>query len=120
MWGPGLFGFRDLDDAQISHFRQFFTLARRLDVKGIVYVPPLHPRAVAFCERAKNLRALRTQQIEHLRARQASGLIAAVHDFTRVESLGGDASEFHDLAHPTAAASRRTLDLMLQPLPAGS
>jgi hypothetical protein len=119
-WGPGLFGFRDLDNAQISYFRQFLTLARRLDVKVIVYVPPLYPRALAFYERETNLPALRTQLIEHLRAWHAGGLIAAVYDFTRVESFGGDASEFHDLAHPTAAASRRMLDLMLQPLPAGS
>jgi hypothetical protein len=118
-WGPGLFGFRDLDAAQIAYFRQFLTLARRLDVKVIVYLPPLYPRAVAFYERETNLPALRTQLVEHLRAWQAGGLIAAVHDFTRVETFGGDASEFHDLAHPTAAASRRMLDLMLQPLPAG-
>jgi len=119
-WGPDLFGFRELDPAQISYFRQFLTLARRLDVKVIVYVPPLYPRAVAFYERETNLPALRTQLIERLRAWQAEGLIAAVYDFTRVEAYGGDAAEFHDLAHPTAAASRRMLDLMLQPLPAGS
>ena len=119
-WGPGLFAFRDLDDAQISYFRQFLALARRLGVKVIVYVPPLYPRALAFYERETNLPALRTRLIEHLRAWQADGLIAAVHDFTRVESFGGAAAEFHDLAHPTAAASRRMLDLMLQPRPAGS
>ena len=119
-WGPGLFAFRDLDPAQISYFRQFLALARHLDVKVIVYVPPLYPRAVAFYERETNLPALRAQLIEHLRAWQAGGLIAAVHDFTRVESFGGAAAEFHDLAHPTAAASRRMLDLMLLPLPAGS
>jgi len=79
-----------------------------------------HPRAVAFYERETNLPALRAQLVEHLRAWQAGGLIAAVHDFTRVESFGGAAAEFHDLAHPTAAASRRMLDLMLQPLPARS
>jgi hypothetical protein len=119
-WGPSLYGFRDLDEAQISYFRQFLTLARRLDVKIIVYVPPLYPRAFAFYERETNLPALRAQLVEHLRAWQADGLIAAVHDFTRVESFGGDAAEFHDLAHPTAAASRRMLDLMLRPLPVGS
>lgn len=119
-WGPGLFGFRDLDDAQMSYFRQFLTLARRLDVTVIVYVPPLYPRALAFYERETNLPALRMQLVQHLHAWQADGLIAAVHDFTRVESFGGAAAEFHDLAHPTAAASRRMLDLMLQPRPAGS
>jgi hypothetical protein len=75
---------------------------------------------VAFYERETNLPALRTQLVEHLRAWQAGGLIAAVHDFTRVESFGGDASEFHDLAHPTTAASRHMLDLMLRSLPSGS
>ena len=117
-WGPGLYGFRELDETQISYFRQFLTLARRLGVKVIVYLPPLYPRAVAFYERETNLPALRTRLVEHLRAWQADGLIAAVHDFTRVESFGGAAAEFHDLAHPTAAASRRMLDLMLQPRPA--
>ena len=119
-WRPDLFGFRDLDPAQIAYFRQFLELARRLDVTVIVYVPPLYPRAVAFYERETNLPALRAQLVEHLRAWQADGLIAAVHDFTRVESFGGNAAEFHDLAHPTAAASRRMLDLMLQSQPAGS
>ena len=57
-WGPALFGFRDLDETQISYFRQFLTLARRLGVKVIVYVPPLYPRAVAFYERETNLPAL--------------------------------------------------------------
>jgi len=118
-WGQGLFGFRDLDDAQISYSRQFLMLARRLDVKVIVYVPPLYPRAVAFYGRETSLPALRTQLVEHLRAWQAGGLIAAVHDFTRVESFGCDTSEFHDLAHHTEAASRRMLDLMLRPLPQG-
>ena len=119
-WGPGLFDFRDLDPTQISYFRQFLALAGRLDVKVIVYLPPLYPRAVAFYERETNLAALRTQLVEHLRAWQADGLIAAVHDFTRVESFGGDAAEFHDLANPTAAASSRMLDLILRSLPAGS
>jgi hypothetical protein len=119
-WGPGLFGFRNLDDAQISYFRQFLTLARHLNVKVIVYLPPLYPRAVAFYERETNLPALRTKLLEHLRAWQAEGLIAVVYDFTRLESFGGEAAEFHDLAHPTAAASRRMLDLILRSLPAGS
>lgn len=119
-WGPGLFDFRDLDPTQISYFRQFLALAGRLDVKVIVYLPPLYPRAVAFYERETNLPALRTQLVGHLRAWQADGLIAAVHDFTRVESFGGNAAEFHDLAHPTAAASSRMLDLILRSLPAGS
>jgi len=119
-WGPGLFGFRDLDDTQISYFRGFLTLARRLGVKVIVYVPPLYPRAMAFYERETNLPALTTKLLEHLRDWQAEGLIAAVHDFSHVESFGGNASEFHDLAHPTAEASRRMLDLMLRPMPAGS
>jgi hypothetical protein len=119
-WGPALYAFRDLDVTQISYFRQFLTLARRLGVKVIVYVPPLYPRAVAFYERETNLPSLRTKLLEHLGAWQAEGLIATVHDFTRVESFGGNASEFHDLAHPTAEASRRMLDRMLRPLPAGS
>lgn len=119
-WGPGLFGFRALDTVQVGYFREFLALARRLDVKVIVYLPPLYPRAVAFYERETNLPALRAQLVERLRAWQADGLIAAVHDFTRVEAYGGTAAEFHDLAHPTAAASRRMLDLMLRPAPAGS
>jgi hypothetical protein len=119
-WGPGLFAFRDLDDTQMSYFRGFLMLARRLGVKVIVYMPPLYPRAMAFYERETNLPALNTKLLEHLRAWQAEGLIAAVHDFSYVESFGGNASEFHDLAHPTAEASRRMLDLMLAPLPAGS
>ena len=119
-WGPGLYGFHELDETQISYFQRFLTLAGRLDIRVIVYMPPLYPRAVAFYERETNLPALRTTLLEHLRAWQAEGLIAAVYDFTYVESFGGDASEFHDLAHPTAAASRRMLDLMLRPLPAGS
>jgi hypothetical protein len=118
-WGPGLFGFRDLDRAQISYFHQFLSLARRLGVKVIVYVPPLYPRAVALYERETNLPALRTKLLELLRGFQAEGLTAAVYDFTHVEAYGGNASEFHDLAHPTAAASRRMLDLMLRSLPPG-
>ncbi len=118
-WGLDLFRFPDLDDAQLSYFRQFLALARRLGATVIVYVPPLYPRAVALYERETNLPALRTALLERLRAWQAEGLIAAVHDFTRLESFGGEASEFHDLAHPTAKASRRMLDLMLPPpLPA--
>jgi hypothetical protein len=119
-WGPGLYGFQELDEPQISYFQRFLTLAGRLDIRVIVYMPPLYPRAVAFYERETNLPALRTKLLEHLRAWQAEGLIAAVYDFSHVEAYGGDASEFHDLAHPTAAASRRMLDLMLRPLPAGS
>jgi len=119
-WGPGLFRFRALDETQLSHFRQFIALARRLDIAVIVYVPPLHPRAAAFYERETNLPALRTTLLERLRVWQAEGLIAAVHDFTRLESFGGEASEFHDLAHPTVEAARRMLDLMLRPRPAGS
>ncbi len=119
-WGPGLFSFRELDDTQISYFRRFLTLARRLGVKVIVYMPPLYPRAQAFYERETNLPALRTKLLEHLHAWQAEGLIVAVHDFTHVEFFGGNASEFHDLAHPTAEASRRMLDLMLRPLLTGS
>ncbi len=119
-WGPGLFSFRELDDAQISYFHQFLTLAQRLGVKVVVYVPPLHPRAMAFYERETNLPALRMKLIDDLRAWRAEGLIASVYDFSRLESFGGEASEFHDLAHPTAAASGRMVDLMLRPPPAGS
>jgi hypothetical protein len=54
-WGPDLFAFRDLDDTQLSYFRQFLAVARRMDIKVIVYVPPLYPRAVAFYERETNL-----------------------------------------------------------------
>jgi hypothetical protein len=119
-WGPGLYAFRDLDEAQMSYFSQFLALARRLGVTVIVYVPPLYPRAAAFYERETNLPALRASLLERLRAWQALGLIAAVHDFTRVESFGGNASDFHDLAHPTAEASRRMLDRILQPLAVAS
>jgi hypothetical protein len=119
-WGPGLFGFRDLDNTQISYFRAFLTLARRLGIKVIVYMPPLYPRALAFYERETNLPSLRTKLLEHLRAWQAEGLIAAVHDFSHVEYFGGAAAEFHDLAHTTAEASRRMLDLMLGPPRGGS
>ena len=114
-WGPDLFRFPALDEAQIFHFRQFLELARRLTVKVIVYIPPLHPRAVALYERETNLPALRTELLEHLRIWQAEGLVANVHDFTRLASFGGEASEFHDLAHPTAEASRRMLDIILRP-----
>lgn len=119
-WGPGLYAFQHLDQTQMSYFRQFLVLARRLGVAVIVYVPPLYPRAVAFYERETNLVALRSSLLDRLRAWHAEGLIAAVHDFTRVESFGGNASEFHDLAHPTAEASRRMLDRILRPLPFGS
>jgi len=112
-WGPDLFRFRALDPAQLSHFRDFLALAHRLDIKVIVYVPPLYPRAVAFYEKEANLLSLRADLLERLRAWQAEGLIAAVHDFTRLDSFGGNATEFHDLAHPTVEASRRMLDLML-------
>jgi hypothetical protein len=117
-WGPGLYAFQDLDPAQISYFGQFLSLAQRLGVKVIVYLPPLHPRALAFYERETNLPALRTRLLDRLRGWQTEGLLAAVYDFTRVESFGGNASEFHDLAHPTAEASRRMLDRILaSPLP---
>jgi len=114
-WGPELFGFRDLDNAQIGYFHRFLTLAQRLGVKVIVYVPPLYPRALAFYERETNFPALRTKLLGQLDSWRGQGLIAAVHDFAHVESFGGRASEFHDLAHPTEAASRRMLDLMLPP-----
>jgi len=119
-WGPGLYSFQELDEPQMAYFQQFLSLAGRLDIRVIVYMPPLYPRAVAFYERETNLPALRTKLLERLRAWQAEGLVAAVYDFTRVEAYGGDPSEFHDLAHPTAAASRRMLDVMLRPLPTGS
>ena len=64
-------------------------------------------------ERDTNLPALRMKLIGYLRSRQAEGLIAGVHDFSHLDAFGGAASEFHDLAHPTAAAARRMLDLML-------
>jgi hypothetical protein len=118
-WSPGVYAFPDLDARQMSLFHRFLALARRLDVKVIVYVPPLYPRAVALYERESNLPALRAKLLERLHAWQAQGLIVAVHDFTRVESFGGHAQEFHDLAHPTAEASRRMLDLMLRPRRAG-
>ena len=105
---------------QISYFHRFLALAGRLDIRVIVYMPPLFPRAVTFYERETNLPALRAKLLEQLRAWQTEGLIAAVYDFSHVEAYGGDASEFHDLAHPTAAASRRMLEFMLRPLPAGS
>jgi hypothetical protein len=114
-WGRGLYAFERLDETQMSYFRQFLALARRLHVKVIVYLPPLYPRAVALYERETNLLALRAQLMEHLRAWQGEGLVAAVHDFTRIESFGGQAAEFHDLAHPSADASRRMLDLLLGP-----
>jgi hypothetical protein len=118
-WGPGLYAFQDLDAAQMSYFHRFLSLAQRLGVKVIVYVPPLHPRAMAFYERETNLPALRTRLLDRLHGWQAEGLVTSVYDFTRVESFGGNASEFHDLAHPTAAASRRMLDRILaSPLPA--
>src|SRR5262245_9503230 len=119
-WGRGLFAFERLDETQMSYFRQFLLLARRLGVKVIVYLPPLHPRAVALYDRETNLPALRAKLIEQLHAWHGEDLIAAVHDFTRVESFGGRSAEFHDLAHPTADASRRMLDLLLGPPPARS
>ncbi|HXJ84684.1 MAG TPA: hypothetical protein VMS64_39085 [Candidatus Methylomirabilis sp.] len=119
-WSAGLYKFRDLDETQMVYFRRFLELARDLGVKVIVYVPPLHPRAVAFYERETNLPALRTQLLEQLRAWETGGLIAGLHDFTRVESFGGNASQFHDLAHPTAEASRRMLDVIFGPRPARS
>ena len=112
-WGPGLYAFQNLDAAQMSYFRQFLSLTQGLGVKVIVYVPPLHPRAMAFYEKETNLPALRTTLLDRLHAWQAQGLLAAVYDFTRVESFGGNASEFHDLAHPTAEAARRMLDRIL-------
>jgi len=114
-WGPALFGFRHLDSGQLSYFRQFLALAQRLGVKAIVYLPPLYPQALTFYEKETNLAALREELLEQLRAWRAEGLIASVHDFTHLESFGGKASEFNDLAHPTAEASRRMLDRILQP-----
>jgi len=119
-WGRGLFAFERLDETQMSYFRQFLELARRLGAEVIVYVPPLYPRAVALYDRETNLPSLRAKLIEHLHAWHGEGLVAAVHDFTRVESFGGRSAEFHDLAHPTADASRRMLDLLLGSLPARS
>jgi hypothetical protein len=117
-WGPALFGFGHLDGRQLSFFREFLALARRLGVSVIVYVPPLYPKAVAFYEKETNLTALREELLGQLQAWRGEGLIASVHDFTRLESFGGKASEFADLAHPTAEASRRMLDQIFQaPLP---
>jgi len=118
-WGPELFRFRALDSDQLAYFRRFLERARHLGVKVVVYVPPLHPRAVSLYDRETNLPALRTELLERLHAWQAEGLIAAAYDFSRVESFGGQAGEFHDLAHPTAEASRRMLDVMLRHLPPG-
>ena len=118
-WGPELFSFRALDSNQLSYFRRFLERARRLGIKVVVYVPPLHPRAVALYDRETNLPVLKTDLLERLHAWQAGGLIAAAYDFSRVESFGGHAGEFHDLAHPTAEASRRMLDVMLRRLPPG-
>ncbi len=114
-WGPDLFRFAALDDAQLSQFRSFLALAHSLGVKVIVYLPPLYPRAEAFYERETNLLALRADLLDRLRAWQTEGLIVAVHDFSHVDSFGGSATEFHDLAHPTFEACRRMLDVMLGP-----
>jgi hypothetical protein len=119
-WGRGLFAFERLDETQMSYFRQFLMLARRLDVTVIVYIPPLFPRAVVLYDRETNLPALRAKLVEQLDAWRGEGLVAAVHDFTRIESFGGRSAEFHDLAHPTSDASRRMLDHLLGPLPARS
>jgi hypothetical protein len=117
-WGPALFSFQHLDGRQLSYFREFLALARRLGVKVIVYVPPLYPKALAFYEKETNLPVLREELLGQLQAWRAEGLIVSVHDFTRLESFGGRASEFADLAHPTAEASRRMLDRIFQePLP---
>jgi len=112
-WAPSLFDFEDLDSAQISHLEELLSLCKEHGVRVVVYVPPYHPRAAAVYERTSRLPELKAQMLSRLHQWQRQSLILAVHDFSHVESFAGSAAMFHDLAHPTAEASRRMLAVML-------
>jgi hypothetical protein len=112
-WAPRLFAFEALDGGQVAALHELLALCRDHGVKVVAYVPPYHPRAAALYARASRLPALKAQLLLDLARWEREGLIAAVYDFSDVESFSGSASMFHDLAHPTEEASRRMLDRML-------
>jgi hypothetical protein len=80
----------------------------------------IHGGVPAIYARASRLPELKAQLLEALGRWRDQGLVFSVHDFSQVDSFAGSPTMFHDLAHPTAEASRRMLDRMAAELSAAS
>jgi hypothetical protein len=119
-WGPGLFAFETLEEHQLASLHELLTECRAHGVRVVAYIPPYQPRAAAVYALRSRLPDLKGQLVRWLQRWQGEGLLDSVYDFSRLESFGGTAEMFHDVAHPTAEASRRMLDRMLPALSAAS
>lgn len=119
-WGPSLFAFATLDGPQVSALHELLVQCREQGVRVLAYIPPYQPRAAEIYARASGLPALKAQLVDHLQRWRGEGLLVSVDDFSQVESFGGSADMFHDLAHPTVEAARRMLDRMLPALKAAA
>ena len=115
---PYHFRFAQLNAAQLQYLAELFALCRSRQIQVIAYLPPYHPRLTALWDAQTRLPELREGLLAELRRAQASGGVT-VHDFTRVESFGGNERMFLDALHPSAEANRLILDVLLRDVTVG-
>jgi hypothetical protein len=102
----------DLSDGQFAHLKALLELCKKYNIRLIIYLPPYHPRLLAYYE----------QQTAYLRAKQAIldrlGALQEVypfilHDFTDVRAFSGDSTDMADAFHPSDKGAQKIIATIL-------
>jgi len=106
-----------LTDENIEYLAKFLQVCQQHHIFVIFYLPPYHPRITAFYEQSPGFVALKKRILALFASwQQQYKYQFTVYDFLHVDSFSGDATMFVDGVHPSEAAARLMLDVMLHDL----
>lgn len=96
----------------IRYLEEFLDIAKANGIRIVAFVPPMHQAWEKACFDSEDRRVARRELIDRL-----AGILAAhgtkLHDYSRVESFGGDPNEFWDGTHQTPVNMDRMTRAML-------
>jgi hypothetical protein len=99
-----------LDDRRLKYLDMFFELCREQNVKVYAYITPYHPELWTVLQSHPNGAMLDRVKAE-LTARFAEQGIT-LHDYSHIESFGGDPARFYDEIHPMPDTQAKILDAL--------
>ncbi len=98
---------------QFDYLQKFLDVCKRHQVQVNIYLPPYHPRTLAYLEADTPYPQLRSHVMDRLASLKEQYRFT-FYDFTDVRSFSGDATSMYDFYHPSDLGSQQLLTIMMQ------